>query len=61
MKKARHQYPIPHTTFSYNNLKDLPYIAKLRLALHKKRSFPLKTSLVNVTKSTGGCGFGRIY
>ena len=29
--------------------------------LHKKRNFPLKTSLVNVTKFTGNRRFGNIY
>ena len=29
--------------------------------LHKKRSFQLGISAVNVTKSTGYCGFGDIY
>ena len=27
----------------------------------KKWSFPLRFSSVNVTKSTGNCGFGQIY
>ena len=27
----------------------------------QKKSFPLRISLVNVTKSTGNCGFGHIY
>ena len=31
------------------------------IALHKKRSFPLRISSVNVTKSAGKCGFGHIY
>ena len=30
-------------------------------ALHKKRSFPLRISSVNVTKSAVSCGFGHIY
>ena len=30
-------------------------------ALHKKWSFPLRISVVNVTKSTGNCGFGHVY
>ena len=29
--------------------------------LQKKRSFPLKISSVNVTKSAGNCGFGHVY
>ena len=31
------------------------------LSLHKKWSFPLRISTVNVTKSAGNCGFGHIY
>ena len=31
------------------------------LALHKKGSFLLRISLVNVIKSVGNCGFGHIY
>ena len=30
------------------------------VALHKKLSFPLKISSVNVTQSAGNCGFGHI-
>ena len=30
------------------------------IGLHKKRSFPLRIFLVNVTKSAGNCGFGHI-
>ena len=30
-------------------------------AVHNKWSFPLKISLVNVTKSAGHCGFRHIY
>ena len=29
--------------------------------LHKKQSFPLRISSVNVTKSAGNCRFGHIY
>ena len=29
--------------------------------LHKKWSFPLRISSVNVTKSAGSCGFSHIY
>ena len=31
------------------------------ISLHKKWSFPLRISLVNVTKSAVSCGFGHIY
>ena len=30
-------------------------------ALHKKWKFPLRTSLLNVTKSAGNFRFGHIY
>ena len=30
-------------------------------SLHKKSSFPLRISSVNVTKSAVSCGFGHIY
>ena len=33
----------------------------LFVILHKKRSFPLRISWVNVTKSAVPCGFGHIY
>ena len=33
----------------------------LTLSVHKKWSFPLRISSVNVTKSAGICGFGNIY
>ena len=35
--------------------------SKLDFTLHKKWSFPLKISLVNVTKSALSCRFGHIY
>ena len=31
------------------------------ISLHKKWSFPLRISLVNVNKSAGNCGFVHIY
>ena len=31
------------------------------MSLHKKWSFPLSISSVNVTKSAANCGFGHIY
>ena len=33
----------------------------MRQALHKKWSFPLRISSVNVTKSAENCGFGHMY
>ena len=35
--------------------------ADLLLSLHKKRSFPLRVSPVNMCKSAVSCGFGHIY
>ena len=35
--------------------------SSLIVALHKKWSFPLMISSVNVTKFAGNCGFGHIY
>ena len=32
-----------------------------QMSPHKKWSYPLRTSSVNVTKSTGNFGFGHIY
>ena len=32
----------------------------IQVSLHKKWSFPLRISLVNVTKSAENCGFGHI-
>ena len=40
---------------------NLPRSIKACLFLHKKWSFPLRISSVNVTKSVGNCGFGHIY
>ena len=37
------------------------YILYTQLSLHKKLSFPLSISSVNVTKSAENCGFGPIY
>ena len=34
---------------------------EILLILHKKRSFPLRISSVNVTKSIVSCGFGHVY
>ena len=34
---------------------------KFKHTLHKKWTFPLRISSVNVTKSGGNCGFGHIY
>ena len=35
--------------------------ASIYFSQHKKWSFPLRISLVNVTKSVGNCWFGHIY
>ena len=37
------------------------FLEKFLCALHKKWSFSLRISSVNVTKSTGNCGFGSIH
>ena len=37
-----------------------PIISSIAPTLHKKWSFPLRISSVNVTKSAGNCGFGHI-
>ena len=39
---------------------ELMLVSSLK-SLHKKMKFPLRISLVNVTKSTGKCAFGHIY
>ena len=44
--------------------KHLVHVRGMKLTLftlHKKYSFPLKTSQVNVTESTVSCGFGHMY
>ena len=40
----------------YLNLPKFDYVK-----LHKKGSFPLRISSVNVTKSAENCGFGHSY
>ena len=40
--------------------RDIDRDTKLKLTLHKKWSFPLRISSVNVTKSAISCGFGYI-
>ena len=37
------------------------YVQDIQDTPHKKWSFPLRISSVNVTKSAGNCGLGRIY
>ena len=37
------------------------YLQAMYITLHKKWSFPLRISSVNVTKSSVSCGFGHIY
>ena len=39
----------------------LPSARATYFSVHKKWSFPLRISSVNVTESTGICGFGHIY
>ena len=45
----------PFSSFSIANL--------IQVTLHKNctKNFPLRISLVNVTKSAGNCRFGHIY
>ena len=40
---------------------DLITLLYLDFSLHKKWSFQLRISSVNITKSAGNCGFGHIY
>ena len=44
---------------SFPNFLDAEYLSTV--TLHKKWSFLLRISSVNVTKSTGKCEFGHIY
>ena len=37
------------------------HMLALSTTLHKKWNFPLRISLVNVTKSAGNCPYGHIY
>ena len=39
---------------------DTKWINKVAITLHKKWNFPLRISLVNMTKSTDFCAFGHI-
>ena len=48
-------------TFSIVNPNQTPIDVSDQPALHKKRSFPLRISSVNVTKSAASDGFGHIY
>ena len=41
-------------------LKSFECMNIMSLTLHRKCSFPLRLSSVNVTKSAGNCGFGHI-
>ena len=47
-----------------HSLHPFPYrrpITITSIALHKKRSFPLRISSANVTKSAVSCGFDQIH
>ena len=48
-------------TLKKPRLKTSIYSVFDEVALHKKWSFSLRISSVNVTKSTVNCGFGHIY
>ena len=45
----------------YNNASVHTLLPFRKLPLHKKLSFPLRISSVNVTKFAGNRGFGNIY
>ena len=47
-------------TLRYTAQKMKFFIVLVYVTLHKKWSFPLRISSVNVTKSAGNCGFGHI-
>ena len=58
--------PLKKKTFKGNKNNQTPFITKelrkeIYTTLHKKWSFPLRVSSVNVTKSAVACGFGHIY
>ena len=48
-----------HYVIISNSISFNPFLAKV--PVHKKGSFPLRISLINVTKSTVNGGFGHIY
>ena len=54
-----------HPVFQYNEtisiIRGVARAEKKDYTLHKKWSFPLRISSVNVTKSAGNCEFGHIY
>ena len=52
-----------HTTLFYILDVSVGYVSAgfSEYSLHKKWSFPLRISLVNVTKSEKNCKFGHIY
>ena len=53
---------LKHKNFIIKNMLPLRFwVCKGKYPLHKKWSFPLRISSVNVTKSTISCGFGHIY
>ena len=47
--------------YTFNNIIRHYFPLYEHLTLHKKWSFPLRISSVNVTKSAASCGFGHIY
>ena len=57
-----HENGLERSTLYLSNTNALSFNDWTELnTLHKKRSFLLRISLVNVTKSAGKCGFGHIY
>ena len=64
-KQCYSQYQSPSNLFHQQTTSvDIPVTGTMLpiiLALHKKWSFPLRISSVNVTKSPVSCRFGHIY
>ena len=55
------QYINKHNTSIRKYIKNILVESEQQLSLHKKWSFPLRISSVNVTKSSDSCGSGHIY
>ena len=54
------QYINKRNTSIRKYIKNILVESEQQLSLHKKWSFPLRIPSVNVTKSSGNCGFGHI-
>ena len=55
------QYINKRNTSIRKYIKNILVESEQQLSLHKKWSFPLRISSVNVTKSSDSCGSGHIY